>query len=178
MSFSCGESCVLCICVNVFWVFFVFNFQKPTFHSVKKRMWHWWFWQFVSTPEVLWGSFFSFDLALEVCFSTRTHTHTPTAPLKLLIAVVESSHCGQTPCACPLVNRYTAPERAVIVFEHLTFTMISFRLLITRDVCVSQLIAAVTSFLILRSPNVSFSANDPITLGKRVPLFQLCLIGA
>lgn len=71
-----------------------------------------------------------FYLALEVCFSTPT----PTAPLKLLIVVVESSHRGQTSYVCPPVNRYTAPERAVIVFEHLTFMMISFRLMITRDV--------------------------------------------
>lgn len=153
-------------CIFVFTFFFCLQFRETHFSArEKENVTLWGFWRFVSTPEVLSGTYFF--LALEVCFST----HTPTAPLKLLIVVVESSHRGQAPCACPPVNRYAAPERAVIVFERLTFMMISFRLVITRDVCVSQLIGAVTSILILRSPNVFFSANDPITLGNRVAFF-------
>lgn len=101
------------------------------------------------------------------------HPHLLSNSLELLIVVVESSHRGQTPCARPPVNCYTAPERAVIVFERLTFMMISFRLVITRDVRVSQLIGAVTSFLILKSLNVFFSTNLSSYSRKKGAVFSV-----
>lgn len=169
MNLSCGESCALYICVTL--RFFLSSISRIPLFSSRKMLIVIEYWTILTIGLHTWGviRYFFIFLVLEVCFSTPT----PIAPLKLLIVVVELSHCGQTLCACPPVNRNMAPERAVIVFEHLTFMMISFRLVITRDVCVSQLIGAVTWFLILRSVNVFFYANSPITPGKKGAVFSV-----
>lgn len=119
--------------------------QKRIFHFFKKRECYGW-WIISEGRAAVWGwsgTFWTRTWGLPFCFTDTYGAFRTVAS--------GWSQPEQTRRACPRVNSYTSSRQAAIVSEHLTFTMISFRVVITHYVCMSQLIQAVTSRLIATS---------------------------
>lgn len=90
------------------------------------------------------------NLYLRLCFFHPRPLCLPHGCLWVVTAEADNTRLH----SCQLLTR--PQSKGVTAFEHLTFMMSSFRLVITHYVCMSQLIQAVTSFLILTSATVFF----------------------